>query len=120
MIDAFLCLAGLQVKHFVADFCLQSSRLLSDKGRYLGRGGLIHALIHGVGTALVLAFFVPVPVALIAGFGDALIHYHIDWAKVRLQGNLMPHERKFWVYLGIDQMLHQLTMLGIAYVVFTL
>lgn len=120
MTGVILCLAGLQMKHFIADFCLQSPRMLAEKGRYFARGGLVHALMHGAGTALVLVFFVPAPIALLAAFGDAVIHYHIDWAKERISGDQEARTVVFWALFGADQMLHQWSMLGIVYVCFLL
>ena len=108
----------LQLKHFLADFCLQSPEMLADKARYGARGGLLHAGLHGIGTVLALVLFAPLAVVLMMGVVDAIVHYHIDWAKLRLQGNAQPNERMFWVQFGFDQFLHQLTMLAIVYVVF--
>ena len=115
-----LCLLLLQLKHFLADFCFQTPAMLGAKGQYGAIGGGLHAVLHGIGTTIALLFFAPVPIALAFGAGDAIVHYHIDWAKVRFQGNAKPHDHIFWVQLGFDQFLHQLTMLGIVYVVFVM
>jgi hypothetical protein len=74
--------------------------------------------MHGVGTFLLLApFFVFLPdlrpVTVLMGLVDAVIHYHIDWAKYQLSSGLTTADRKFWVWFGLDQALHYLTYIGI-------
>ena len=57
-------------------------------------------------------------IAVFAVF-DAVVHYHIDWAKVVINErfNWKPESSdKFWWLLGFDQYLHALTyilMIGI-------
>jgi hypothetical protein len=114
----FILLALFGIKHFIADFLLQDSSMLKDKGVYGAKGGLDHAMMHGVGTFLLLVpFFVFLPdlrpVTVLMGLVDAVIHYHIDWAKYQLSAGLTPADRKFWVWFGLDQALHYLTYIGI-------
>ena len=45
-------------------------------------GGIVHAAIHGLGTFIVMAFY-DIKIALIAALFDCLVHYHIDWAKMK-------------------------------------
>lgn len=92
------------IKHFICDFVLQYPRHYLNKGNYGKWGGVEHALIHGVGTALILG------PAL--GLLDFFIHYHIDWAKMNLNkhyGWTATTSEKFWTLLGFDQLLHLLT-----------
>ena len=45
---------------------------------------------------------------------DAVIHYHIDWAKMNAgkHYNLKADNSEwFWILLGFDQFLHHLTLL---------
>lgn len=100
------------VKHFVCDFLLQFPRHYLNKGRYWAWGGIEHALIHGVGTLLVLN-----PVAALV---DMLVHYHIDWAKMNINRyyKLTPtNSENFWRLLGLDQTLHLLTYIGLVWAV---
>lgn len=97
------------LKHFICDFPLQFPYHYKNKGTYGHLGGISHAAIHGFGTLLVCAIFgLPLWFAAI----DALVHYHIDWAKMRLNhhyGWRPDNSEKFWWLLGLDQMLHYLT-----------
>ena len=48
---------------------------------------------------------------------DAVIHYHIDWAKMNTSQrfNLKPDNSDwFWILLGFDQLLHHLTYFAIV------
>lgn len=106
------------LKHFIADFPLQSQRMVDEKGIYGLEGGIIHAGIHGWFTMMIIMTFYVTSgwdaaaaglVGALCGLLDAGIHYHIDWAKMRLGRGLTPADRAFWTLLGVDQMLHYLT-----------
>ena len=115
---AFIMLGLLFVKHFVADFVLQTEQMVREKGHYGEQGGIDHASIHAFLTLLVLFFAMPLfsSSALVIALLDGFIHYHIDWAKVQLSRGLTPKDNKFWMWIGVDQLLHYMTYLGIVYV----
>jgi hypothetical protein len=113
-----MLLGLLLVKHFVADYVLQTSFQYKNKGIYGHRGGLLHAGIHVTGTALALALFLPPTMVLILALADGLIHYHIDWAKETISRTyqLKNHEdRRYWLLFGMDQLLHQMTYIGLVW-----
>lgn len=109
----------LAIKHFIIDFPLQTKFQWSNKGTYGHPGGLLHSGLHGIGTVLVLWWFTPL--ALLAGLIDAVIHYHVDWAKMNLNSRLgygpTTHE-EFWWLLGLDQFVHQVTYIAILWWIF--
>ena len=110
----------LEIKHLLCDFIFQTLHQVQNKGTYGHPGGLIHAGIHGLGTAIVLLLtgFYWWPILLVAVV-ESLIHYHLDWSKENLLRHWTWDKNKlFWSMLGMDQMLHQLTYLGIAAVLF--
>ena len=50
--------------------------------------------------------------AIILALVEFLLHYHIDWAKMSLNRKMgwgATTHNEFWVLLGVDQLLHQLT-----------
>jgi len=108
-------LLWLMIKHFICDFPLQAHPYLyRHKHEYGHLGGILHALIHGVGTAIVLLFFPSVSLELMAFIMilDVVIHYHIDYCKMKIGKiyNLKPdNSEAFWSLLGFDQLLHFLT-----------
>lgn len=115
-----LLLTLLFVKHFIIDFPLQKPYQLQNKGTYGHPGGLLHSGLHAGGTLFVLAFFISFPLAVLLGFLDGIIHYHVDWAKMNLNKKLgygpTTHEG-FWTLLGLDQLAHALTYIGIVFLV---
>ncbi len=117
----FEALLFLFIKHFICDFPLQAFPwIYKNKGRYLHPGGIVHAGLHGIGTSLVLFPFVG-STAFIYGLVDMLVHYHIDWAKMNLSEHydLKPNNsERFWILLGLDQLLHHLTYFAIIYYAF--
>lgn len=122
MIELVLTLLVLLVlKHFIADFILQTDTMVREKGTYGAKGGLHHSFIHGILTALVmLPLTESVILALFIGLVDAIAHYHIDWAKMNISKHYTPADKQFWFWLGVDQMLHYLTYIGIiAWVIST-
>jgi len=113
-------LTGLTFKHFLADFMLQRSYQFKNKGKYGHPGGILHAGIHGLGTLLVLAWFLPFDLALAIAAVEIILHYHIDWAKVQLNSRLKldPREdNEYWFLFGFDQFLHHMTYVGILLVI---
>ncbi len=110
--EILLLLAGFGIKHFICDFLLQFNNMVREKGTYGAPGGLYHAGIHGWFTFIVLIPFYPT-VAILAAILDFVVHYHIDWAKQQLSKGSTPADRKFWIWLGLDQCLHYLTYLVI-------
>jgi len=100
----------LQLKHFIADFILQTDRMVVEKGIYGARYGIYHSLIQSAGTFLAFAWMHPA-LGIITAFADFLAHYHIDWAKININKkyNYTPADHKFWFWLGLDQLAHQLT-----------
>lgn len=114
-----LLVAALQVKHFICDGPLQTRAMVEAKGHYGQPLGLLHALIHGVGTALVLTGFgFAAPMALLLGLLDLAIHYHVDFTKENVvrKAGWTPAQGPFWWALSADQTAHQLTYLLILYI----
>lgn len=106
----------LLIKHFVGDFLLQRKYQYANKGNYGHPGGLLHAGIHAIGTFIVLFFFVDPILALKLALIDMAIHYHIDFFKtnVNRKMELQIQHNQYWALLGFDQLLHQLTYVGIV------
>lgn len=112
--------SALTFKHFLADFILQRSYQFRNKGKYGHPGGLLHAGIHGVGTLLSLLYFVPLEMAFSLAVLDMVVHYHIDWAKSRVNSKMKldPNEdNEYWFLFGFDQFLHHMTYIGIVLLV---
>lgn len=112
-----LLILGFEVKHLAGDYLLQTPFMLSGKGRYGHPGGLLHAAIHGGLSAGILAVAgVPGGVILGLALGETALHYHLDWGKecwLRHRG-VTTAQPRFWMALGVDQFLHQLTYLAMA------
>jgi hypothetical protein len=112
-----LVLLILQLKHFVADFVVQSPYQFLNKGKYGHPGGIIHAGIHSLASMLTFLVITPsVRLGVAIVVGEFIAHYHIDWLKertVRRQKWVFP-QSEFWWTFGADQALHQLTYLIIA------
>jgi hypothetical protein len=108
----------LFTKHFVVDFPMQVPYHYLNKGTYGHLGGMSHAALHGLGTLFVLMLFpIEFTVCSQVAVADALVHYHIDWAKMNLNkkmGWAPLTSEKFWWLLGLDQYLHALTYIGIV------
>lgn len=108
---ALWLIAALLVKHFVCDYPLQLPYMLENKGKYLAKGGVHHALYHGAGTALVFVLFGMAEIAAVMAILDTLIHYHVDFLKMKINkwADLKLDNKRFWHLIGLDQLAHQLT-----------
>ena len=114
-----LAMAYLLVKHAAADFILQTEAQRREKGSYGATGGLTHSLTHIVLTAPVFAllpvFAAGIAAALLAA--EFVLHYHIDWAKEQIvrRNDWSSRDTPFWWAIGIDQLLHGLTYIGLVW-----
>lgn len=117
---ALAAVTYLLVKHAVADFILQTDVIFRQKGNYGAPGGIWHALIHILLTAPVFWLFPGGSAGLAAALlaAEFIIHYHIDWTKeqiVRSHG-WTGKDTFFWWALGLDQLLHGLTYVGMLWI----
>jgi hypothetical protein len=106
------CMAALLTKHYICDFLLQTSNQLRYKGTYGHPAGIIHAFIHAIGSYAALYTQINSPLLLLICLGELLAHYHIDWAKARINHyyQLKPHQgARFWYWFGLDQWCHHIT-----------
>lgn len=120
MIESILMLLVLlQLKHWYIDFVNQSNDEVKGKAIYGNLSGISHSAKHGAGTFLALIIVTGwqyITFALALAVLDFVLHYHIDWAKMNY-GNRDITTPQFWNHLGLDQMAHQLTYIGIAYLI---
>ena len=124
MIEALLLLLVLlQNKHWYIDFVNQSMEEVVSKGIYGDSAGIAHSAKQGIGTMLAVLCVTGteyVAFAAVIAFIDFVLHYHIDWAKINInkKKNYTVEHPEFWMWLGFDQLLHQLTYLFIVWMVF--
>ena len=113
-----LLLVGLEIKHFIADYTLQTGWMIAGKGSLRKPGGYIHAGIHVIGSAVVLlvAHLPPVAIAELVVV-EFVVHYAFDFAKVYYGHGINPDQdaSRFWALHGLDQLFHQLTYAGMIY-----
>lgn len=87
--------------------------MIAGKGIYGNRDGMAHSVYHAIGTFIVVALFVSGPVALLLAFLDGIIHYHLDYIKMRY-GEKDNTKKEYWRDFGLDQLAHSLTYILIA------
>ena len=110
-------LTWLMVKHFVADYFLQTKWMIVEKAEYGKLGGLVHAGEHAILTGVVLGIMgIGWPTLLLMVI-DFILHYQIDWTKSNyLRGRFafspLPMDQsdyQYWWAMGLDQFGHYLT-----------
>ena len=109
-------LFSLLLKHFFVDWWLQTEEEIEHKGSYLHPSGIKHSLKHSFATALVTIPFLHES-CIVVGAMDGIVHYHIDWVKQNVTRifQLSPKDKTFWILIGLDQLLHQLTYISIVW-----
>jgi len=115
----FTLLVGFQIKHFIADYLLQTSWIIAGKGKLSSLGGYAHAGIHVLGSLVVLLLVqTPLPALLGLLAAEFVIHYGLDYSKVGYGRGVdqSGNAKRFWALHGLDQLLHQLTYAGMIYV----
>lgn len=119
--ETLVLLLLLQIKHWYADFKIQTYMQTVKKGVWLNLVGLSHSIDHMWTTMVaLLAFSFIVPVSamtiLTLAVAEGVIHYIIDFVKVKYgcKDNTKP---LFWNQFGLDQLAHQITYLIMAAII---
>jgi hypothetical protein len=108
-----------QIKHWYADFKIQTYMQTVKKGVWLDPIGMSHTWDHIKSTSVVLAIFwfvhpVSIWALLLVVALEGPYHYMIDYVKVKhgCKDNTKP---LFWNQFGLDQMAHQASYIVIAW-----
>lgn len=110
------CILLFTVKHYVADFLIQTAWIAS--GKEARQGWALPLLVHAAGHAgLTLGIVLAVQPRLwwLAAI-DLVVHVGIDRSKSLFGrwGDWTPQDARYWWLLGFDQLLHQVTNIGLA------
>lgn len=110
------------VKHIVADYVLQFSWMIRDKGFYGEIGGIVHSGMHAFLTLFVLLLAntgLHIILLTLLSILDGVIHYHVDWVKSNIwrEKKYTSQDQMYWITHGIDQGLHFLTYVLIITIV---
>lgn len=107
----FFLLLIFQVKHFLADYPLQTTWML---GKFKPDWSFfwpltLHCLVHAWFTAVIVTAIDPTKWWL--AVVDFVIHFVMDRIKAgpKYLGRYNVKEKKFWWSLGLDQSVHHLT-----------
>jgi hypothetical protein len=116
--DIIVLLLLLQIKHWYADFKIQTYMQTVKKGVWLDPIGISHTIDHvWCSLVVLLPFCLFSPVALSAVLTavvlEGITHYLIDYTKVKYgcKDNTTP---LFWNQFGLDQLAHQFCYLMMA------
>lgn len=116
--SSILALCALfQLKHFVADYPLQSQYMLGkSKDVEWELPLLAHVGIHACGTFLLTCYW-GVWHAVLFALGDAATHFVID--RIKAQSNLLGRFKfpssSYFIAFGADQTSHHLVSLAIVW-----
>jgi hypothetical protein len=112
-------LVTLLVCHYLADFCLTLPIMIRAKanGKQLWPIAL-HSMVHALLMGLCLLLFgVSVLTTLYLMAAEAASHFIIDLSKARLSSRIPrladATGKPYWMLYGLDQLLHQLVVVGI-------
>lgn len=127
----FVLLSGFLMKHLLADFHFQDANMAKSKGILFDGLGMLHSFIQAFGSVVVIFFTLgflfnksPTPIfdvshaiaiSLLIGAIDFVLHYAIDYTKVNTSRDYTFQDLKYWINLGFDQYLHNLSYLFYAF-----
>lgn len=124
-IATFILLLIFQLKHFLADYPLQTKSML---GKFNQNGWVKplskHCAVHAFFTAFIVAVFTAnIMLVVTLALFDFVVHFCMDRIKAspNIGGRWKPTEKLFWIFVGTDQMVHHLTHYAIiACIVFSI
>lgn len=118
--EILLLLLFFQIKHWYADFKIQTYMQTVKKGVWLHPVGISHSMEHMIASMVVLLiyglFFTVNPMTIIwVCISEGILHYIIDFVKVKYgcKDNTKP---LFWNQFGLDQLSHQVTYLVMVWI----
>ena len=106
------------IKHFLADWKLQSNEMSNGK-RLKGWDGVEylskHSFVHSALTFTILVCAGFLWLAIVIALIEFVLHFSIDYCKIIVEKRhqIQFKSRKFWMLLTVDQGLHFLCYLGI-------
>lgn len=108
-----------QIKHWYADFKIQTYMQTIKKGVWLDPIGMSHTWDHMWTSAVALLIFctvhyIPISTILFIVAVEGMYHYLIDYTKVKY-GCKDSTKPLFWNQFGLDQLAHQFSYLVIAW-----
>ena len=112
MLEFITLLVVFQLKHFVADYLLQTRYML---GKFREKGWVKPLAAHcGIHMAMTFGIFLCVTsfkVAIALAVVDFVLHFMMDRVKAspNLGGQFNNTQPAYWYMLGFDQMFHHLT-----------
>lgn len=120
-----LLLVALFVAHDLGDFTpLATARIRQAKAEGGPMGPIaVHAGVHAllVGLAIVAVARPSASILGVAVGAEFVTHFAIDATRARIGARIPAlsnwHSNPFWWALGLDQLLHGLVLIGIAYLV---
>jgi hypothetical protein len=117
--EIIILLILLQIKHWYADFKIQTYMQTIKKGIWLDPIGMTHTRDHMLASFVALLLFsiihpISPIVVLLTIVVEGIVHYTVDYIKVKYgsKDNTTP---LYWNQFGLDQMAHQMCYLVMAY-----
>jgi hypothetical protein len=116
--EILLLLILLQIKHWYADFKIQTYMQTVKKGVWLDPIGMTHTRDHMLSSLVVLLIFSffhaiqPLTMLMVVAI-EGVYHYLVDYIKVKYgsKDNTTP---KYWNQFGLDQLAHQLSYIAMT------
>jgi hypothetical protein len=116
--ETLLLLVLLQIKHWYADFKIQTYMQTVKKGVWLDPIGMTHTRDHILASLVVLLLFSFIhtiqPLTMLAVVAiEGVYHYLVDYTKVKYgsKDNTTP---LYWNQFGLDQLAHQLSYIAMT------
>ena len=115
-------LVALLAVHWVADFVLQSRWMAINKSKRLD-ALMIHVTTYTltllIGSSLILGVSKIASLLLFVG-ANGLFHLGTDFVTSRIASRLwqQQHEHNFFVMIGFDQLIHQVTLAATLWFIF--
>jgi len=117
--EIIILLILLQIKHWYADFKIQTYMQTIKKGIWLDPIGMTHTRDHMLASFVALLIFsiihpISPIIILLTIVVEGIVHYTVDYIKVKYgsKDNTTP---LYWNQFGLDQMAHQMCYLIMAY-----
>ncbi|SEK38812.1 Protein of unknown function [Aquimarina amphilecti] len=104
MIFSFILIA-----HWIGDFAFQTSKMALKKNEKI-KWLSIHVLVYTAVLAIFVIFLFPIKIAITYILLNSLLHGFTDFFTSKLTMRYRENPRIFFPLLGLDQLIHILTL----------
>ncbi|AXT49515.1 DUF3307 domain-containing protein [Aquimarina sp. BL5] len=97
------------IAHWIGDFAFQTSKMAMGKSEEM-KWLFVHVIVYTITLAMFSIFLFPIKIAIAYVLINSFLHGFTDFFTSKLTMRYRENPRIFFPLLGLDQMIHSITL----------